>query len=75
MTKVYIVNFDDGGIAMGFTSIDKAKAYLWSRYSEEVLPNLPADRAAEYVEEDAKTLDESGYIAGYGWIEDTVIAD
>lgn len=75
MAKVYIVRFNGGAIFTGFTSIDKAKAFLWSCYSEDILPILPADRAAEDVEEDAKTLDESGYIIEYGWIEDIDIVD
>lgn len=79
MTKVYIVHFEDGMSASftstGFTSVDKAKAYLWYCYSEEVIPNLPSDKAEEYIEEDAITLDESGFIDCYGWIDSITIED
>ena len=68
---IYIVHFRDAEDYAAYTSEAKAKQTIWEHYCEEI----SAETQARYGAEDRASLEESGCILGYGWIDAVPLYD
>ena len=69
MRTVYALVYFDGGLYRVYALEHQAKEELWRSYQEDHLAHRTPEWREQYEAIDRNTLNESGYIEDYGWIE------
>ena len=75
MDKIYVLEFADCGKYCAYATREKAKQVLWESYCDELLPTFSESNRETYYAEDYKSLEESGYIIDYGYIEEVAFVN
>jgi hypothetical protein len=70
--RIYTVELDGSGIVAAYTSLAKAKEFVWNCYvsenSEEYRKKFNEYTGKIYEEEDKETLEQEHYIECYAYI-------